>query len=240
MRFKHVFVVGVGGTGSHLIGPLVQLMKFHPDGTNEFTLIDGDIYEESNSTRQVFAANDLGKNKAAATVERLRERYGMETIKAIPQFIDKEKFSKLLEATVGKDDNFLVVPCVDNHATRKAILDALEEGEYKNFVWISPGNSFDKGMVVLHIKEDGEPLTVPPTAKYKHLAEPEDVIPSAEGCEAHINSSPQLIIANFLAAGATLISISNMLDEKGWYEEYHFCCRKNKLVPQLPLRGVLV
>ena len=42
MKFKHVFLIGVGGTGSHLVGPLVQLMRFHPEGTNDITLIDGD------------------------------------------------------------------------------------------------------------------------------------------------------------------------------------------------------
>ena len=35
MKFKHAFLIGVGGTGSHLVGPLVQLLQFHPDGTDE-------------------------------------------------------------------------------------------------------------------------------------------------------------------------------------------------------------
>jgi len=236
MMFKHVFVIGVGGTGSHLIGPLVQLMRYHPDGTNDFTLIDGDVYEESNSTRQVFKEEAIGENKARATAD----RFGGDTIKAVDQFIDKDKFSKILESTVSKEDNFLVIPCVDNHATRKAILESLDEGGYQNFVWISPGNSFDKGLVVLYVKEDGEALTTHPTRKYPDLANPTDAIPAGDGCEAHVNSAPQLITANFTAACATVTAISNMLDEKGWYEEYHFNCRKVKLVPQEPLRGVLV
>ena len=237
MKFKHIFVIGLGGTGSHLIGPLVQLMRFHPEGTNDFTLIDGDKYEDSNAVRQVCGDENIGKNKARATAERLR----LESIKTVTQYIDQEKFSALLEATVKKEDCFLVVPCVDNHATRKAILDSLEEDGYQNFVWISPGNSFDKGLVVLHIKEEGEALTVHPASKYPDFAEPEDAIPVAgDDCISHIPSSPQLITANFTAACATLNAISNMLDEKGWYEEYHFNVRKNKLVPQLPLRGVLV
>jgi ThiF family len=237
MKFNYVFLIGLGGTGSHLVGALVQLMRFHPEGTNNFYLIDGDVYEEKNATRQVIAEGHIGKNKARATAERL----GGGTIKAIGEYIDKDSFTALLEANVTKDDNFLIVPCVDNHATRKATLEALEEGGYQNFVWISPGNSFDKGLVVLHIKEEGEALTVHPASKYHDFADPEDAIPvRGDGCINHIPSSPQLITANFTAACATLNSISNMLDEKGWYEEYHFSCRKNKLVPQLPLRGVLV
>lgn len=236
MKFKHVFVIGVGGTGSHLVGPLVQLMRYHPEGTNEFTLIDGDEYEESNAKRQVFESSHLGNNKARATAERL----GKETIRAIGQFIDKDKFLSILKATVEKDDSFLVIPAVDNHATRKATLEALDEGGYSNFVWISPGNTFDKGQVVLYIKEDGETLTTHPVAKYPDLADPEDAIPAEDGCLRHINSAPQLITANMGAAWATLTAISNMLDEKGWYEEFHFNCRKVKMVPQGTLKGVLV
>jgi len=236
MKFKHIFVIGVGGTGSHLIGPLVQLMRYHPEGTNEITIIDGDEYEETNARRQVFENGSVGKNKARATAERL----GLSTIRTISQFIDKEKFLKLLESTIAKEDNFLVIPAVDNHATRKATLEALDEGGYTNFVWISPGNSYDTGQVVLYIKEEGETLTTHPIDKYPDLAEPNDVIPGEDGCLRHINSTPQLITANMGAAWATLTAISNMLDEKGWYEEFHFNCRKVKMVPQGTLKGVLL
>jgi hypothetical protein len=237
MKWKHVFVIGVGGTGSHLIGPLVQLMSNHAEGTTDITIIDGDDYEEDNAIRQVFEKEAVGKNKARATAERL----GGGSIKAVAQFIDKEKFTKILETTIeNKDDEFLVIPCVDNHATRKAILEALDEGDYTNFIWASPGNTFDTGQLVLYIKEEGEALTTHPVAKYPDLADPADAIPAADGCLRHINSTPQLITANYLAAGATLATISNILDEKGWYEEMHFNCRKVKMVPQGTLKGVLV
>lgn len=238
MKFKHVFVIGLGGTGSHLIGPLTQLMRFHPEGTNEFTLIDGDVYENSNAVRQVIGEGNIGKNKARATAERLEST----TIRTVAQYIDKDKFMALLDKTLpDKDESFLVIPCVDNHATRKAILEALDESERKNYFWISPGNGYDKGMVVMHVKEDGETLTVHPSHKYADFADPDDAIPTGgDGCIDNVPSAPQLIIANFTAACATLNAIANLLDEKGWYEEYHFNCRKNKLVPQEPLRGVLV
>ena len=236
MKFKHVFVIGLGGTGSHLIGPLVQLMRFHPEGTNEFTLIDGDDYELGNAKRQVIKNGWVGTNKAQATADRL----GRETIRVIPKFIDKNSFTKIVNKEVSKDDSFLVIPTVDNNATRKAILEALDEGGYTNFVWASPGNGFDTGQLVLYIKENGVALTLHPTLKCPNLANPRDAIPAEDGCERHINSSPQLITANFLAAGITLTAISNMLDEKGWYEEYHFNCRKGKMVPQGTCKGVLV
>lgn len=236
MKFKHVFLIGAGGTGSHLIGPLSQLLHFHPEGTNDITVIDGDIYENSNATRQVFDEKDLGANKAEATAKRLNNP----NIRTIPQFIDEEKFSRILEKTVEKIDNFLIITAVDNHATRNAIIKALDAGNYSNFVLISPGNSYDQGQIILYVKEDGETKTAHPFVKYADLAEPVDAIPGADGCLNHINSAPQLITANMGAAWGTLLTVSNILDERGFYEELHFNCRKTKMVPQGTLKGVLV
>lgn len=236
MKFKHVFLIGAGGTGSHLIGPLTQLLRFHPEGTNDITVIDGDVYENSNATRQVFDETDLGANKAEATAKRLNNP----NVRTIPQFIDEEKFTQILEKTVEKDDSFLVITAVDNHATRHAVIKAIDAGNYSNFILISPGNSYDQGQVILYVKEDGEAKTAHPFKKYHDMAEPVDAIPGAEGCTRHINSTPQLITANMGAAWGALIMISNILDEKGWYEEIHFSCRKAKLIAQGNLKGVLV
>jgi molybdopterin/thiamine biosynthesis adenylyltransferase len=238
VKFKHVFLIGVGGTGSHLVGPLVQLLHFHPDGTNDITIIDGDVYEDENATRQVFSAEALGENKARATASRLN----VKSIRTIAQYVNKEKFSKILEKTVeNSDDPFLVITAVDNHATRHAIISAIDESSYTNFVLISPGNQYSSGQVVLYVKEDGETLTTHPFDKYNDVAEPEDVIPGeGEGCAAQVASSPQLITANMGAAWAVMLLVSNMLDEKGWYEEVHYNCRKAKMVPQGTLKGVLI
>ena len=161
MKFNHVFLIGVGGTGSHLVGPLVQLLRYHPDGTNDITLIDGDKYEESNLTRQVFDEDSLGKNKAEVTAKRFR----LETIRVITQYVDQDKFSTILEKTVNKEDSFLVITAVDNHATRNAVINALDGGEYTDFVMVSPGNQYSSGQIVLYVKEDGEPLTTHPFDK---------------------------------------------------------------------------
>lgn len=235
VKFKHVFLIGVGGTGSHLVGPLTQLMRFHPEGTNDITLIDGDAYEDSNATRQVFDETGLGENKARATAKRLN----LENLKTIAQFVDKDKFAQILSQTVKPEDSILVITAVDNHATRNAVIQALDEGDYQNFVMVSPGNAYDRGQVVLYIKEGGELQTAHPFKKYADIANPEDHIPGGEGCARQVASTPQLITANMGAAWGTLIMISNMLDEKGWFEEIHFDCRKAKLVPQGTLKGVL-
>jgi len=237
MKFKHVFLIGVGGTGSHLIGPLVQLLRFHPEGTNDITLIDGDVYEEKNLNRQQFNEEALGENKARATVDRLKR----ETVRSISQYVDQEKFTRILKKTVEKDDSILVITAVDNHATRNAVIRALDDEEYTNFMLISPGNAYDRGQVVSYVKEDGELLTCHPFDKYADIADPEDNIPANNaGCDQQVAATPQLITANMGAAWGTLVIISNVLDDKGFYEELHFNCTTAKLVPQGGVKGVLI
>jgi len=228
MKFKYVYLVGVGGTGSHLADPLVRLLTYHDNGTRNITIIDGDSYEDKNTDRQIFDTQFNGKNKAFATAERL----GLETIKPIADFIDKDKFTKLLQKHSSIDDNFLVIMAVDNAATRHAIITAVDDRKHANFVLISPGNSFDSGQVVIYARQDRENLTVHPFAKYQNLAEPQDTIPvMAEGCAFMTPSEPQLITANASAALGTLLTVSAMLDDKNWYEELHFSCRKMKMKP---------
>lgn len=235
MKFKHVFLIGVGGTGSHLVGPLVQLLRFHPEGTNDITLIDGDIYEEKNLNRQQFSEEDLGENKARAHANRLNRK----TVRTISQYVDEEKFTRILEKTIDEDDNFLVITAVDNHATRNAIISVIDE--YDNFMLISPGNAYDRGQIIVYAKENGEALTCHPFDKYADIADPEDHIPANNaGCDQQVAATPQLITANMGAAWGVLVTVSNVLDDKGFYEELHFNCRKAKLVPQGTLKGVLI
>ena len=96
MKFDHVFLIGLGGTGSHLVGPLVQLLWHHPNGTGSVTLIDGDKYERKNATRQVFKEVALGANKAEASAERVVGVLGAVT--TVNEYVDKEKFTRLLES----------------------------------------------------------------------------------------------------------------------------------------------
>jgi len=236
MRFKTTYLIGVGGTGSHLVGPLVQLMEFHPNGSTDIVLVDGDHYDDSNRTRQVFDRGQLGENKAVATAARL----GHPDLRAVASFIDEEKFSKLLDAhTPNKNDNVLIIMAVDNHATRKAIVDALDKTDRRNFVCLSPGNSYATGQVIAYIKRKGKPLTLHPYEKYQDWQNPPDHIPrSVDGCDRQVNSTPQLLVVNMAAAWGVLLQVFNLLDDKGYFDELHFDCFKAKFVPQGALRKI--
>ena len=64
----HVCVIGLGGVGSYAVEALARA------GVGELTLVDQDVYGESNLNRQLGALySTLGQPKAEATAQRLRD-----------------------------------------------------------------------------------------------------------------------------------------------------------------------
>jgi predicted ThiF/HesA family dinucleotide-utilizing enzyme len=230
MKFKYVFAIGAGGIGSHLMEPLSRLLAYHENGTKDIVLVDGDIYEEKNQTRQLFDASFVGKNKAETLARRLGA--ALFPIEHHPEYVNRDKFLDLVSSRVSVDDPILVITAVDNHATRKAIIEALDFAEYKNFVFISGGNGYENGQVMVYAKILGEPGTVHPFDKYDDLKYPDDHIPGEPGCQDEAPSTPQLITANAGAALGILWTVQAMLDDASWYEEIHFDSKRMKLAPQ--------
>lgn len=97
-----VFIVGCGGVGSHLAGPLCQLI-----GREQVVLVDGDTIEKKNLNRQCFSSADIGKKKSDA----LAERYGCGSIPDWFSFGDRPY-----------DEHDCIACVVDNHPARAAVL----------------------------------------------------------------------------------------------------------------------
>ena len=56
-KFKNIFIVGVGGTGSFLMPVVMRYLASRTDVNKELLIkiIDGDKYDEGNISRQEFA-----------------------------------------------------------------------------------------------------------------------------------------------------------------------------------------
>ena len=68
LRKCHVAVLGLGGVGSYLVEALARM------GVGHLTLIDKDVYAESNLNRQLYALPaTVGRKKTDVTAERVRE-----------------------------------------------------------------------------------------------------------------------------------------------------------------------
>ena len=66
LKTKRVAVLGLGGVGSYLVEALARA------GVGHITVIDKDVYTESNLNRQLYALPEtVGKNKTAVTAARI-------------------------------------------------------------------------------------------------------------------------------------------------------------------------
>ncbi len=104
---RHVVVVGLGGTGSHLARSVARIVydmrarRMHPP---QVTFIDPDTVENKNVGRQMFLPADVGHNKAVLLARRFNCALGLD-IAAIPEPYDPDRHPS------GR--NVLLIGCVD-------------------------------------------------------------------------------------------------------------------------------
>jgi len=217
-------VIGCGGIAGRLLDTLCRFLNYHPDFQDaEISLIDGDTYEEKNRDRQAF--DELG-NKAEVTAKSLELQFPSIYFRAHPTYIDQDNIIMLLR------EGDLIFSCVDNHATRKLVSDHCEELD--NVVVISGGNDYIDGNVQVHIRKDGENLTLPIANEYHpEIEEPEDESPAdiderEGGCDVEVVSEPQLLIANNYIAAGMLNAFYSYLEGEIDYDEAYLDVLANK------------
>lgn len=220
-NIKYVDLIGCGGTGSALLPHLLRLLEYHAQTQHEIeiTLFDADTVSESNLERQQFKGNDIGTNKATSLIDNLgADITSLHKLEVKKAYVTKAYYSRILaeRAQTNEDYETIVIVCVDNNASRKAILEAIQL--YQNILFLSPGNELDYGQVICWHTSITESN---PLDKYKELREPTDSIPKRHSCVENTPSSPQLLTTNLLAATYTLANLQCALD-KNYYADISF------------------
>lgn len=206
LRIENIHIIGCGGTGSWLIDPLLKLITYHQHFSTPpiIHLYDGDYYEESNSSRQLFPPSYIGRNKAVITKKRIADQYSHLKIIAYPKYLDKS-WSMDLNNCIGDD---LVIVAIDNTHGRNDIIKALDESD-KNFLCVLPGNEFRTATCAWYLRLDDKILPCHPFDMYDNYANPTDK--PRGNCAYQVVSSPQLITANFASALLIMETIYNYL-----------------------------
>jgi len=65
---KRIVVIGLGGIGSALVEPLCRFLNFDDKAEWQVVLVDGDNYEEKNTSRQTFGLRSMTSFVRAARV----------------------------------------------------------------------------------------------------------------------------------------------------------------------------
>ena len=221
MQISSAILIGAGGTGQHLAAPLIRLLKYHNSGTDQFSVYDGDVFEEHNGERQIGVDGDK-----TAALDKLLSLQGLKA-KMHPAYMTKERLTQLIRRNQNYSGALLVVAAVDNDATRKMCIETLTESDC-DFIFVTPGNSDAtdpeasiKGNVLWYGRVDGQKVGVNPILLFPNIEKPDDFIPRRGGCIEHAPSTPQLISANALAAAYTLTVVQGLLDEQMPLEASH-------------------
>ena len=211
---KTYLMIGAGGTGTHLIGPLLAYLSGYHENRGEewqFVVIDGDNYETGHLARQMIDPAMVMTNKAEA----MAQMYNRYPILAVPRFIGKEDLQRML------NDGDTVFICADNHSIRALVEERALE--LNDVVVINGGNEEHDGNVQLWVREGGANMT--PRLTYGH---PEIVYVGAEdrapmSCQqvAALPGGGQLILANQQSASWMLSAMWRYhegLWRDGWTE----------------------
>lgn len=201
MHFKNVYLIGLGGVGSNLARPLFHYLASLPSPPS-LTLVDGDVVEPSNLSRQMYGTSDVSVPKARAIFNQLA------AIKVNPDFnlYHLPKYLTTSLAQKGIPDGSLVISAVDNHKTNKLIQEHC--ATLSNVVYLCATSHLTHGSILTYAKRAGEELLPAITLFHPEIAEPEDRHPDEPSCMATASEgSPQLIGTNALAA-ITLLSLT--------------------------------
>ena len=210
MKFNNVHVVGVGGTGSILLEPLIKLLTYHPNGTTNINIWDKDVYEESNLVRQLFDPQYLGMNKAEAAV--LRYQSICPGLVAHTEFLTDSTLYSNLKAFPLLDSQ-LIILAVDNDPTRNAIVKLLNSYDSSlDFALVLPGNGYYTASCLVYTRVNGVFLMPSPLDTSTNIGNPSGAMPGSCGYEAV--SSPQLIGSNFASANITLNYVYKLLEDE--------------------------
>ena len=215
MQISATTIIGAGGTGQYLIPGLIRMLKYHPSGTTDVTVYDGDDFEEHNGERQVHTSG----SKADRMNELLQQQLLSPVCKN--QYVSKQLFDAIRVRDARRELGLrLVIGAVDNDATRKMVINSLIDHP-GDFLFITPGNSDAedpdaaiKGNVLWYGRIDGQEVGVNPAILFPNIERPNDGIPRKGGCMEHAPSAPQLIAANALAAAFTMTVVQNFLDDR--------------------------
>lgn len=195
-----LLVVGSGGTGTYFLKEISRyLASKKRDQIAAMYIIDGDIIEKKNLSRQAFIDDDIGRYKADVMAEVLDEQFGLKW-QAVSSYLFEEKDILTL---IEKNTIPVIIGCVDNHGCR--IL--LEKVFYSssNCIYFDAANEEKEGECVFSAVVNDVVYSPCRSYFFPDILEGDTRGRDTISCEELNNSAPQHILAN-MTSGLQLLS----------------------------------
>jgi hypothetical protein len=199
-------LIGLGGVGS-IVARYLAVFLASLERNARLIFIDGDAFEQSNSSRMLFGACG---NKATVTSDELLPRFADTTLSllAIDEYVTDKNIARLIR------ESDIVILTVDNHATRKLLNDHC--ARLREVCLLSGGNDGIEqdavsrtrrgtfGNVQFYLRKEGADVTPPLTHRHPEIAQPADRHPAEKNCTELIASVPQILFTNMMVATCLL------------------------------------
>lgn len=207
----NIIIVGCGGTGGNFIKELGRfLYRNNVRSRCSVLLVDGDLVEERNVSRQPFMPQDVGRKKAAVMAEILQEAFGV-FCGFYPEYLDAvydlDKFKREDSATI-------LVGCVDNHACRKVLHEYFQKSE--SCFYLDAANEYSIGEVVVGVRIAGKELFPDRVQYFPEILQDQSVPRSEESCQQVNAVQPQHLVTNLFAANLLLKCTVEILSDSEW------------------------
>lgn len=128
-----ILVVGLGGVGSYAAEFIARA------GVGKMTLVDGDVFDETNKNRQLPALNStIGKSKVKVLAERLKDINPEIQLTVVEEFLSPEMAYNI----VTKDFDY-VLDCIDSITPKINLIVAARRKKVKIISSMGAGGKLD-------------------------------------------------------------------------------------------------
>lgn len=215
VKKMYFYIIGLGGIGGNLAKELGPLLAYNMDLETKITLIDGDVVEFKNCTRQPYQGNEVNKSKASALAYKMGVVYPDLNLSYVDRFINTEE--ELLTIMQCDDDDVLpvLVGCVDNHHARRVMHQVFNT--LSTCLYIDCANEKTYGEVIAGFRLAGEEIAPPRASIFPEILEDTSISKSEQGCQDLYKSTPQLRGTNLFAAVIAYTYIQNLVVFKEVY-----------------------
>lgn len=218
-----ILVVGLGGTGSKLIGNLAQFAAYDTKKRiGKIVLCDGDVIEEKNCQRQNFGLRQAGQAKVAALQHMLKVNYPDLKVEAYAEYLTDEGRIREVFDTYKIP---VLISCVDNNGARLLFEKWFYNSSTRDAVYLDSGNGYTDGQTCIALKRGGQVIS-PCLSYYNSGLKDGDTRNITEMSCAELNQSePQHIAVNVKAASCLFDVVTGLCEGVADTAFIEFDCR---------------
>ena len=201
-------IIGAGGVTSYLLPALNKSFDLN------VCLIDGDKLEKKNLDRQLFRTNDIGQYKGPAMLRAntIRKAKGA----SVSAYFDLDMLETEAKFYFGSDCD-VIICAADNHPARR---DAVFAADLMHKPLVIAANEYSTSQAfIYHPDLKGAYPNLHPFVRYPEIETSNEGSPIRCQGDA-LESTPQLAIANQVAASFANYLIWNWFSEDHSYEDH--------------------